>query len=67
MNEFSAATKERIRLARRVRNLEACLTRIVQAWDSIPWESQVPEELNIDGMWTEARRLVGLPPRDPEV
>ena len=64
---MNATIRERTRLLHRIAAFEAVVTNLVKAWDSIPFEDRVPEEINIDALWIEARKLVGIPPRDPEI
>jgi butyrate kinase len=49
------------RLADHVDDLESILATIVAAWESVPENVQVPDEINVDEMWDEARRVLGRP------
>lgn len=39
-------------------DLVSVLKMIVKAWESIPQSQQVPEEINVDGMWDAARAAI---------
>lgn len=42
-------------VASRMERLEKSLAAIVEAWESIPENIQVPEEINVNELWDEAR------------
>jgi hypothetical protein len=45
-------------LADHVDRLESALRTIVTAWESVPENVQVPDEINVDEMWDDARRVL---------
>jgi hypothetical protein len=41
--------------------VEAILSTIVTAWESVPDNVQVPDEIDDDALWAEARRVLSRP------
>jgi hypothetical protein len=42
------------------------LVAIVEAWDAVPEAAQVPDELDVDVMWEEAREALEQYDGDPQ-
>jgi hypothetical protein len=45
-------------VADRMERLEGIVESLVRAWDSVPENVQVPEEINVDELWAEARDAI---------
>lgn len=47
------------RVGRRIERLEGVIASLVLAWESVPEDVQVPDEINVNELWEEARDAIG--------